>query len=226
MPSACRARPRRAGNASAQRHSVKPLDPRLLRHARARRRSTSPSWSRSGAAAAGLVIAQAQLLAAAIAGAFDHGATLTSLRGIVIALAAVLAGRALIAWATEAASYRASAAVKSQLRRQAAARAAALGPRWLAGRRTAELTALATEGIDALDGYFSKYLPQLILAVVVPVAVLVRVAAADLLSGVTIAGHAAARSRCSARWSGMATSATRGGGGGPWPGSPTTSSTW
>jgi ABC-type transport system involved in cytochrome bd biosynthesis fused ATPase/permease subunit len=116
----------------------------------------------------------------------DHGATLSSLRGIIIALAAVLAGRALIAWATEAASYRASAAVKSQLRRQVLARAAALGPRWLAGRRSAELTALATEGIDALDGYFSRYLPQLILAVIVPVAVLIRVGAADLLSGVII----------------------------------------
>jgi ABC-type transport system involved in cytochrome bd biosynthesis fused ATPase/permease subunit len=66
------------------------------------------------------------------------------------------------------------------------ARAAALGPRWLAGRRSAELTALATEGIDALDGYFSRYLPQLILAVIVPVAVLIWVGAADLLSGVII----------------------------------------
>ena len=164
---------------------MKPLDPRLLRHAR-RTAVYIAVLVVLGAAAAGLVIAQAQLLSGAIAGAVDHGATLSSLRGIVLALAAVLAGRALIAWATEATSCRASAAVKSQLRRQVLARAAALGPRWLAGRRSAELTTLATEGIDALDGYFSKYLPQLILAVIVPVAVLIRVGAADLLSGVTI----------------------------------------
>ena len=164
---------------------MKPLDPRLLRHAR-RAAVYIAVLVALGTAAAGLIIAQAQLLSGAIAGAVDHGATLSSLRGIVIALAAVLAGRALIAWATEAASYRASAAVKSQLRRQVLARAAALGPRWLAGRRSAELTALATEGIDALDGYFSRYLPQLILAVIVPVAVLIWVGAADLLSGVII----------------------------------------
>jgi ATP-binding cassette subfamily C protein CydCD len=164
---------------------VKPLDPRLLKYARQTAVYIAVLVA-LGAAAAGLVIAQAQLLSGAIAGAVQHGATLTSLRGVVIALAAVLAGRALIAWATEAASYRASAAVKSQLRRRVLARATALGPRWLAGRRSAELTALATEGIDALDGYFSRYLPQLILAVIVPVAVLIRVGAADLLSGVTI----------------------------------------
>ena len=164
---------------------MKPLDPRLLRHARQAAVYIAVLVA-LGTAAAGLIIAQAQLLSGAIAGAVDHGATLSSLRGIVIALAAVLAGRALIAWAAEAASYRASAAVKSQLRRQVLARAAALGPRWLAGRRSAELTALATEGIDALDGYFSRYLPQLILAVIVPVAVLIWVGAADLLSAVII----------------------------------------
>jgi ATP-binding cassette, subfamily C, bacterial CydCD len=164
---------------------VKPLDPRLLKHARQTAVYIAVLVA-LGCAAAGLVIWQAQLLAVAIAGAVDHGATLTTLRSVVVALAAVLAGRALIAWATEAASYRASAAVKSQLRRRVLARAAALGPRWLAGRRSAELTALATEGVDALDGYFSRYLPQLILAVIVPVAVLIRVAFADPLSGVTI----------------------------------------
>ena len=164
---------------------MKPLDPRLLRHARQTALAIAVLVA-LGAAAAGLIIAQAQLLSGAIADAVDHGATLRSLRGVVIALAAVLAGRALIAWATEAASYRASAAVKSQLRRSVLARAAALGPRWLAGRRSAELTALATEGIDALDGYFAKYLPQLILAVIVPAAVLIRVGTADPLSGVTI----------------------------------------
>ena len=88
---------------------------------------------------------------------------------------------------SEIASYRASAAVKAELRRSFLARAVELGPRWLAGRRSAELTALATEGIEALDGYFSKYLPQLILAAIVPVAVLVRVGLADPVAGLTIA---------------------------------------
>ncbi|MBV9795621.1 MAG: thiol reductant ABC exporter subunit CydD [Actinobacteria bacterium] len=164
---------------------MKPLDPRLLKHARA-----SAFYIGAlvvlGVAAAGLVIFQAQLLATAIAGAFIGGDTLAALRGVVIALAVVLAGRALVAWATEAASYRASAVVKAQLRDKVLARAMALGPRWLAGQRSGELTALTTGGIDALDGYFAKYLPQLILSVVVPVAVLARVFWSDWLSGLII----------------------------------------
>ena len=165
---------------------MKPFDPRLLKHAR-RARLPVAAVACLGAAAAGLIIVQAQLLANAIAAAFEGGATLAALRGILLALAAVLAGRVAVAWGSEIASYRASAAVKAELRRSFLARAVELGPRWLAGRRSAELTALATDGIEALDGYFSKYLPQLILAAIVPVAVLVRVGLADPVAGLTIA---------------------------------------
>jgi thiol reductant ABC exporter CydD subunit len=165
---------------------MKPFDPRLLKHAR-RARLPVAAVAVLGAAAAGLIIVQAQLLADGIAAAFTGGATLGALRGVLLALAAVLAGRVAVAWAGEIASYRASAAVKAELRRSFLARAVELGPRWLAGRRSAELTALATEGVEALDGYFAKYLPQLILAAIVPVVVLVRVGLADPLAAVTIA---------------------------------------
>jgi thiol reductant ABC exporter CydD subunit len=165
---------------------MKPFDPRLLRHAR-RARLPIAAVVGLGALAAGLIIVQAQLLADGIAAAFTSGATLGALRGILVALAAVVAGRVAVAWVSEIASYRASAAVKTELRRRLLARAVELGPRWLAGRRSAELTALATEGIEALDGYFSKYLPQLVLMAVVPVAVLVRVGLADPIAAVTIA---------------------------------------
>ena len=178
---------------------MKPFDPRLLKHARQARWPVA-AVAALGALAAGLIIVQAQLLASAIAAAFTGGATLAALRGTLLALAAVLAGRVAVAWADEIASYRASAAVKAELRRRFLARAVALGPRWLAGRRSAELTALATEGIEALDGYFSKYLPQLILAAIVPVAVLVRVGLADPLAGLT-SPRRCRWSRCSARWS-------------------------
>jgi ATP-binding cassette subfamily C protein CydCD len=178
---------------------VKPFDARLLRHARQARVHIVVLVA-AGAVAAGLLIAQAQLLAGAIAAAFTGRASLAALRGALIALGAVVAGRALVAWATEAASYRASAAVKSQLRRQLLARAVRLGPRWLAGDAgagappagtpragTAGLAELATSGLDALDGYFAGYLPQLALAVIVPLAVLVRIGLADPLSAAVIA---------------------------------------
>ncbi len=55
------------------------------------------------------------------------------------------------------------------------------------GAHRGQLTVLATTGIDALDGYFARYLPQLFLAVIVPVAVIAVVAGADWVSAVLIA---------------------------------------
>ena len=165
---------------------MKPFDRRLLRYAR-RARSPIAAVAGLGALAAGLIIVQALVLADGIAAAFTGEATVAMLRGTLTALAAVVVGRVLVAWGSETASYHASAAVKTELRRRLLARAIELGPRWLAGQRGAELTVLATEGIEALDGYFARYLPQLIMAAVVPVAVVVRVGWADPLAGLTIA---------------------------------------
>ena len=165
---------------------MKPLDPRLLRYAR-RTAIHIGVMAVLGTVAALLVIAQAQLLAGAISGVFLHGVRLAQLGGTLTILALVLAGRALAAWAMESSSYRASAAVKSALRGQLIARAVELGPRWLTEEQTGRLVTLSTSGIDALDGYFTGYLPQLVLAVVVPLAVIARVAWADPLAGITIA---------------------------------------
>jgi thiol reductant ABC exporter CydD subunit len=164
---------------------VRPLDRRLLRYA-VGVRGYLITLIVATAAVAGLVIAQAQLLASAIAGAFTSGLDLPEMRGTIAALAAVVAARAALAWAIEGLSYRASAGVKSRLRRRLLEHAMGLGPRWLATRRSGELATLATTGLDALDPYFGKYLPQLVLALVIPAAVASRLLAADPLSGVII----------------------------------------
>nr|WP_202437690.1 thiol reductant ABC exporter subunit CydD [Streptomyces sp. SID5910] len=139
-----------------------------------------------GAVGAGLVVAQAMLIAEAVVGAFQHGMTAAELRTPLLLLVAVACGRALVGWLTELAAHRASAAVKSELRGRLLDRATALGPGWLSGQRTGSLVALATRGVDALDDYFSRYLPQLGLAVVVPVAVLARIVTEDWVSAAII----------------------------------------
>lgn len=165
---------------------MKPLDPRLLRYARTTRVFLLSSVA-LGTATAGLIIAQATLLADMLDGAFLHGAALADLRAPLLLLLAVVLGRTLVAWLQEVAAHRSSAAVKSQLRGRLLARAVGLGPRWLSGERSGELATLATRGIDALDDYFSRYLPQLVLAVIVPAAVGFRILLGDWLSAVTIA---------------------------------------
>jgi ATP-binding cassette subfamily C protein CydCD len=133
-----------------------------------------------------LVIAQAGLLAYGISAAFLEGADLADLRPTLTGLAAVVVARVVLVWLQESAAHRASASVKSSLRAQVVEHATRLGPGWLSGQRSGELTTLATRGVDALDGYFAKYLPQLILAVIVPVAVLARIVTEDWVATVTI----------------------------------------
>ena len=101
-------------------------------------------------------------------------------------LLVVVVARAATAWYTEVSANRASSRVKSQLRVALVEKLAAEAPR---AREESEghLTTLATHGVDALDGYFSRYLPQLVLAVIVPVAVIVAVCTADWVSAAIIA---------------------------------------
>ncbi|WP_405797138.1 thiol reductant ABC exporter subunit CydD [Streptomyces sp. NBC_01506] len=160
---------------------MKPIDPRLLRYARATRRFLVAVVV-LGLAGAGLVVAQAMIIAEVVVGAFEDGLDAAGLRTPLLLLGAVAVGRGLVAWLTELAAHRASAAVKSELRGRLLERAAELGPGWLSGQRTGSLVALATRGVDALDDYFARYLPQLGLAVVVPVAVLARIVTDDWVS--------------------------------------------
>ncbi|MFJ8753740.1 thiol reductant ABC exporter subunit CydD [Streptomyces sp. NPDC102441] len=164
---------------------MKPIDPRLLRYARATRFFLSAVVA-LGLVGAVLVIAQAMLVAEVVVGGFEDGLTVAGLRTPLLLLAAAALGRAFVAWLTELAAYRASAAVKSELRGRLMERASGLGPDWLSGQRTGSLIALATRGVDALDDYFSRYLPQLGLAVVVPVAVLARIVTEDWVSAAII----------------------------------------
>ena len=163
---------------------MKPLDPRLLRGARASRWYLGATVG-LGLVSAGLIVGQATILAYGISAVFLDGATLSGLRPALIALAAVTAGRAATGWAQEAAAARSSAAVKQELRGRLLAHAAALGPG--RGPATGELITLVTRGLDALDAYFARYLPQLVLAALVPAVVLIRLAPADPVATVTIA---------------------------------------
>jgi ATP-binding cassette, subfamily C, bacterial CydD len=162
-----------------------PVDPRLLRYAGAARGYLVVTVA-LGLAGTALILAQAGLLAHALATA-ARGDVAATLAGTLTALLIVVAARAAVSYGGEVTALRAAAAVKSQLRRALTAQALRLGPGWLGGQRAGEIATLSTRGLDGLDTYFARYLPQLVLGVLVPVAVVVRVAAADWISAVIIA---------------------------------------
>ncbi|GLZ32569.1 thiol reductant ABC exporter subunit CydC [Lentzea sp. NBRC 105346] len=127
-----------------------------------------PALSRSARKALVLVGVLAFLNALAlVAQAVALATALTAHTGLPLLLIAVVA-RAGLAWATESAAARAAAGAKEELRTKLLASAMARGPEWISARGPAELAVLATKGLDALDAYFTRYLPALVTAVVVP----------------------------------------------------------
>ena len=151
---------------------MRALDPRLLRYARATRTFLFVSVG-LGVLSALLIVAQAWLLADVVASAFSGGRSLAQLQTpLIVLLCVVIDTRGGRVGEPSWRQARSSARAKSQLRGALLERVAGLAWTARASERTGELAVLATRGIDALDGYFSLYLPQLFLAVIVPLVVL------------------------------------------------------
>lgn len=171
---------------------MKPLDPRLVRTAGAVRTHLAVTVV-SGVLITGLILAQAWLLAEVITGAWA-GEGMDALGWMIAAVAAVAVARALLSYVAETSALHSAARTKSQLRRKLVAHVTGSGKVWLAeggdredgSPKAGELLTLATRGLDALDEYFSRYLPQLVLACIVPFAVLAVVFWADWISGIVI----------------------------------------
>jgi ATP-binding cassette subfamily C protein CydCD len=164
---------------------MKPLDPRLLRFARSTRGFIALAIV-LGVVTAVLVIAQARLLSDAIVKVTAGGASWEQVRTGVLLVGLIFAARALVAWLSEVAAVRASARAKSELREATLDHILALGPASDAAKDPGALAALVTRGVDALDGYYARYLPQLVLAVIIPFAILLTVVGQDIVSTVII----------------------------------------
>ncbi|WP_166983733.1 thiol reductant ABC exporter subunit CydD [Paramicrobacterium fandaimingii] len=163
---------------------MRPLDARLLRYARSSR----------GFFTIGAIVALADTVA--IIG-FAWFATLSITRVIggapfagiaegVWAVAGFALTRALLAWGTEVIGARGAARAKSELRMGILDALPRLGADWLARRNSAALTTLLGHGLDALDNYFARYLPQLIRTLITVPLLVVVVFWHDWLSGVTL----------------------------------------
>ncbi|WJX99716.1 thiol reductant ABC exporter subunit CydD [Curtobacterium sp. 458] len=167
---------------------MKPLDPRLLRLSRTARGFIV------AAAGTGLLrtlatIAIAWGISAAVTIGVDavrDGALPTTFAQALGLVGAAFVVRALAAWATDDLAARAAARVKSELRATVLTRAAERGPTWLAERSSAGFATTLGPGLDALDAYFGRYLPQLALTAVATPALLVAIGIGDLTTGLIV----------------------------------------
>jgi ATP-binding cassette, subfamily C, bacterial CydD len=135
-------------------------------------------------------VAQAGLIAWILQRAVMEGVTLAGLWPLFAALLAAALLRAGAAWTSEALGAVTATQVKTRLRRQVLDRLHALGPAWRAERQTGELAVTLIERIEALDGYYARFLPQSRVAMILPILILVAVYPVDWVSGVilTVAG--------------------------------------
>src|SRR6476469_5361272 len=165
---------------------VRPLDPRLMRYASGVRTLLIASVL-LGIATAVVVVVQAVLIAGILADVIIDGQGVAEVSGRLVWLAVVIAVRAGLAWASEEIARRSASSVTAGLRRDLLRRAAARGPRWRSGEHGGELAVLATSGVESLHDYISRYLPQLVLSVVIPLIMLGYLFTADLTSALIVA---------------------------------------
>ncbi|WP_431865054.1 thiol reductant ABC exporter subunit CydD [Microbacterium paraoxydans] len=140
---------------------MKPVDPRLLRYAAAARGFLLASAA-IGVFQTAVTIAFAWLLTEAVVGAIagrDVTTTLVWLLGTALV-------RGLLIAASDAAGTQAAARTGMQLRAALVAAVGRLGPGWLAQRNQTQIAVTAGHGLEALDAYFARYIPQLVLTVI------------------------------------------------------------
>lgn len=161
---------------------MKPFDPRLLRFSRSSRGFILLT-AVIAIANALLTITQAFLLADAIVRIFQRHLTITFTSHTVVGLVLVFVGRAVLNFFGDWASTIASTRIRVELREKLLRSALNSGSDFSHEGGSARLSILATSGINNLDGYFSKLLPQLFVAVFVPASVGLVVLLKDWRSG-------------------------------------------
>ena len=117
-----------------------------------------------------LLLIQAWLLARVLDAAIAGHAPRAGLAPAIGAIAVLILARAGLAWLGERAGARAAEAIKQRLRLALFDRLLARGPAWSRARVSGELASAMVDQVEALDGFFSRYLPAAVAAAVLPLA--------------------------------------------------------
>ena len=156
-----------------------------MRYAHAARRYIAITALLGGATAV-LVVVQAVLISRSVSPVVTSRAALGTVALPVGLLALVMAARAAVLYVQEALAHRAATRTIIELRRRVLEHAAALGPRW-AAEHGSDTATLLTRGLNDLEPYFTRYLPQLILAATVTPLTGLILLVEDLPSAVAVA---------------------------------------
>jgi ATP-binding cassette, subfamily C, bacterial CydD len=174
---------------SSSPHSSKPALRWLFQRARTARLWIALSVS-LGFGSGLLLIAQAALIAHLLQAVFIEALPRSELTRSFVLFAMVVAGRAFMAWAREIAGFQAGARVRIDVRRNLLAHMTAAGPALTRQQQTGALASTVVEQVEALHNFFAHYLPQLGLAVLIPVSIVAVVFPVSWTAGAILAGTA------------------------------------
>lgn len=141
----------------------------------------------AGIVAGILLIIQARLISQVVARVFIWGDGRDEVLPILWIILGIIFIRSGWIFANERFSALAARQVKATLREQILRKLIRLGPLYTRRHEAGELSAVLFQGVDALDVYFSQFIPQVVLAATVPLAVLIFVFSLDWLSGIILA---------------------------------------
>lgn len=130
------------------------------------------------------VVSIAYYLTEIIGGVFLSHSNLAKVVPYFTVLLFVMLLKAIVSWQSEIVAHGIAGQVKTNLRTRLLQHLTLLGPIPIAGEQTGELISTLTDGIEQLDSYFTKFLPQMIVTAVIPITLLTVTLSMDLLTAV------------------------------------------
>ncbi len=134
----------------------------------------------------GAIIVQMVLLSRVVNSVFLLHQGLAQVEWLLLLLLVAIIVRAGLVWIREITAQKGAIRVKSELRQRLFAHLLRLGPAYCKGESTGELVTTASEGIERLDAYVSRYLPQLAFSVLVPLLIVAYIFPLDWASAVIL----------------------------------------
>ncbi|AVF33883.1 heme ABC transporter permease/ATP-binding protein CydD [Rahnella sikkimica] len=122
-----------------------------------------------------LILAQAWLMAGLLHGLIiEHVPRETLLQSfLLMALTFVL--RAVVTWIREQVGFICGRVIRQEMRKLVLDRLEKLGPAWIQGKPAGSWASIILEQIEDMQDYYARYLPQMVLAGIIPLLILVSV---------------------------------------------------
>jgi thiol reductant ABC exporter CydD subunit len=130
-------------------------------------------------------VAQAALVGVVLGRVFG-GADFAEVRDLLVIIGAIVVLRGVVVWAREVIAQRAAGQIKERLRDRLYGQLIALGPGHLTRARTGEAQATVVDGVEALEAYYSRYLPQLAICLTGPIVIVAWMFTRDAWVGATV----------------------------------------